>query len=73
MIRTETIATPAPAAVPSSIVERMAERMREMGMNNQPVTAETLFEGSDFTRAEIREHGADAADLARARSVRRLD
>jgi hypothetical protein len=57
---------------PADIVGRMAEKMRELGMNGTAVTADTLFEHSDFTRDEIERHGRDAADLARARAVRRV-
>lgn len=60
----------APQLVVSEIVERMADKMLELGMNGIAVDADTLFEHSDFTRDEIRTHGREAADLARGRSVR---
>lgn len=59
-------------AAPADIVGLMAERMLELGMNGTAVTADTLFEHSDFTRDEIERHGRDAADLARARAVRQV-
>ncbi|TPM41571.1 hypothetical protein [Mesorhizobium sp. B2-3-4] len=68
---------PAPS-VPSgiltaqSIVDRMADKMLEMGMNSTAVTADTLFENSDFTREDIDKHGAEAANLARHRAVRQV-
>jgi hypothetical protein len=63
---------PASAFVERTIVERMADKMLEMGMNGISVTAASLAEHSDFTRAEIEQHGPDAADLAKARAVRRV-
>lgn len=63
---------PASALVERPIVERMADRMLEMGMNGISVTAASLAEHSDFTRSEIERHGPDAADLAKARAVRRV-
>ncbi|TPK38674.1 hypothetical protein [Mesorhizobium sp. B2-5-3] len=72
MITTQPRPAPAisPAAMPKDIVERMADKMLEMGMNGTAVTAESLFEHSDFSRAEIKEHGPEASDLARSRAVR---
>ncbi|UCI23714.1 hypothetical protein [Mesorhizobium sp. B2-8-5] len=61
-----------PALVERSIVERMADKMLQMGMNGVAVTADSLAEHSGFTRAQIKEHSADAADLAKARAVRRV-
>ncbi|OBQ68381.1 hypothetical protein A9K72_08995 [Mesorhizobium loti] len=58
-----------PTAVITSIVERMADTMLEMGMNGTAVTADSLAEHSNFTRAQIEEHGPEAADLAKARAV----
>jgi hypothetical protein len=58
--------------IDTDTVVLMAERMRELGMGGTAVTADTLFEHTDFTRAEIDEHGRAAADLARARSIRRV-
>lgn len=63
---------PAPAPIAPTLVERMAQKMREMGMGGVAVTADSLFEYSDFSRAEIEAHGREAADLARALSVRQL-
>jgi hypothetical protein len=60
----------ASAFVERPIVERMADKMLEMAMNGVAVTADSLAEHSSFTRAEIKEHGADAADLAKSRAVR---
>lgn len=54
------------------IVERMADKMREMGQNGIAVTSETLAEHSDFTRDEIRAFGAAAADHAKASHVRQV-
>ncbi|RWC27737.1 MAG: hypothetical protein EOS27_20340 [Mesorhizobium sp.] len=62
-----------PAVFATSIVERMADKMLEMGMNGTAVTADSLAEHSNFTRAEIEEHGPEAADLAKSRAVHRLD
>ena len=64
--------TASPADLETDPVVIMAERMRELGMSGTAVTAESLFENSDFTRAEIEQYGRDAADLARARAVRRV-
>jgi len=63
---------PASAFVERSLPERMADKMLEMAMNGISVTADSLAEHSDFTRAEIKEHGAEAADLAKARAVRQV-
>ena len=63
---------PLVAPAPATVVERMADVMLAMGMNGTAVTADSLFEHSDFTRDEIRRHGAEASDLARARAVRRV-
>lgn len=56
---------PAPAKKGTGIVERMADKMREMAANGVAVTADSLSEHSDFTRSEIAEFGAKAADLAK--------
>lgn len=66
------VSVPAGAIVERSIVERMADKMLEMAMNSVAVTADSLAEHSDFTRAEIKEHGDEAADLAKSRAVRRV-
>jgi hypothetical protein len=73
MITTQQRPAPSvPAAIITAkgIVERMADKMLEMGMNGTAVTADSLAEHSDFTRAEIKEHGPEASDLAKARAVR---
>lgn len=72
MIRTRIAPEAAPAASPESIVSRMARKMREMGMNGVAVTADSLAEHSNFTRAEIAAYGRQAADEAKAASVRQL-
>ncbi|WP_157866132.1 hypothetical protein [Mesorhizobium japonicum] len=72
MITTQPRQAPAlPAAVitAQSIVERMADKMLEMGMNGTAVTADSLAEHSNFTRAQIEEHGPEAADLAKSRAL----
>jgi Zn-dependent membrane protease YugP len=61
------------AQVARSIVDRMADKMLEMGMNGIAVTADSMHEHSDFTRAEIAIHGPEASDLARSLAVTRLD
>jgi hypothetical protein len=58
--------------LPPAILDRMADKMLEIGMNGVAVDADTLFERSDFTRAEIEKHGREAADLARARAIRQV-
>lgn len=58
------------AVISQSIVDRMADKMLEMGMNGTAVTKESLFEHSDFTLEEIDKHGPEASNLARARAVR---
>ncbi|TPJ75803.1 hypothetical protein FJ422_30755 [Mesorhizobium sp. B2-6-3] len=72
MITTQPRPAPAisPAAMCKDIVERMADKMLEMGMNGTAVTPDSLAEHSNFTRAEIEEHGPEAADLAKSRAVR---
>ncbi|TIN81553.1 MAG: hypothetical protein E5Y29_12480 [Mesorhizobium sp.] len=62
-----------PAVITQGIVELMADKMLEMGMNGTAVTADSLAEHSNFTRAQIEEHGSEAADLAKSRAVNRLD
>lgn len=54
------------------IVERMAERVRELGMNGIAVTKDVLFEHSDFTREEIDRHALDACNIARQRVIRQV-
>ncbi|AZO04557.1 hypothetical protein [Mesorhizobium sp. M2A.F.Ca.ET.043.02.1.1] len=69
----ETMPKPTKAALAKkSIVESMADKMLEMGMNGIAVTADSLAEHSSFTRAEIERHGLDAADMAKMRAVRRV-
>ncbi|MDG4903168.1 hypothetical protein P9279_21910 [Mesorhizobium sp. WSM4962] len=62
----------APPKVERPIVERMAERVRELGMNGIAVTKDVLFEHTDFTLEEIDEHGREACNLARSRAVRQV-
>ncbi|RWC29815.1 MAG: hypothetical protein E5V25_08255 [Mesorhizobium sp.] len=64
---------PMTAAIMSqSIVDRMADKMLEMGMNGTAVTKESLFEHSDFTLEQIDQHGPEASNLARSRAVRNV-
>ena len=56
----------------SSIVDRLAETMREMAFAGQNATVESLSARCHLTPDEIRAFGPEAADLARARSVRAL-
>lgn len=60
----------APAAREAEVIQRMADKMREMGQNGVAVTADSLFENSDFTRDQIERLGRNAADLARASDTR---
>lgn len=64
------LTTPPPVARP--LVERMAERVRELGMNGIAVTKDALFEHTDFTLEEIEQHGREACNLARSRAVRQV-
>ncbi|MBN9255236.1 MULTISPECIES: hypothetical protein [unclassified Mesorhizobium] len=64
------LTTPVPAQRP--VLDRMVDKVLEMGMNGVSVTKESLFENSDFTRAEIESHAAEACDMARSRAVRRV-
>lgn len=69
----ETMPKPPKSALrKKTLVESMADKMLEMGMNGIAVTADSLAEHSSFTRAEISKHGADAADMAKMRAVRRV-
>lgn len=63
--------TTAPA-VERPLVERMAERVRELGMNGVAVTKDVLFEHTDFTMEEIDAHALEACNLARSRAVRQV-
>lgn len=54
------------------LVERMAERVRELGMNGIAVTKDVLFEHTDFTMEEIDKHALDACNLARQQAVRQV-
>jgi hypothetical protein len=65
MITYQSEAAGAPTSLPS-LLERMADKMREMASNGIAVTVDTLFEHSDFTRGEIDSFAREAADLARA-------
>lgn len=73
MITTQPRQAPAksPAIITTkSIVERMADRVLELGMNSIAVTKDVLEEHTDFTRSEIEQHAKDACDLAKSRAVR---
>lgn len=48
------------------IVERLGRGMHELKVRGITVTEEALYAHSDFTRDEIRQHGADARRWARA-------
>jgi hypothetical protein len=61
-----------PAAPARSIVEAMADVMREMRAAGQTVTSETLAVFGDFTDAEVAKHAMEASNLARAREVRQV-
>lgn len=64
-------ASAAPAApAPDSIVDRMADKMRVLAMNNVAATADLL--GEDFTEAEIEANWRAARDLARVQAVRKV-
>ncbi|TIW09549.1 MAG: hypothetical protein E5V66_22335 [Mesorhizobium sp.] len=54
------------------LVERMAERVRELGMNGIAVTKDVLFEHTDFTMEEIDKHALDACNIARQRAIRQV-
>ncbi|MER2535516.1 MAG: hypothetical protein ABTQ31_10185 [Rhizobiaceae bacterium] len=71
MIHTQPIRPAAVQAPVRSRLEQMADKLRELGATGG-VDEQTLFENSDFTRAEIRELGLAASDLARARAVRQV-
>lgn len=71
MITTQTHIPPTTAH--AGIVEAMADKMREMGENGIPVTAESLASHSDFTRAQIAKHGEAAADFAKSSRTRQTD
>jgi hypothetical protein len=61
-----------PAAPALSIVERMADVMREMRAAGQTVTSDSLAVFGDFTNAEVSKHAPEASNLARAREVRQV-
>lgn len=65
------LTTPPPVERP--ILERMADRVLELGMNGTAVTKDSLYENTDFTRDEIERHAPEACDLARSRAIRRQD
>lgn len=62
----------APHAAARSLVERMADVMREMRAAGQMVTAESVAVHGDFTDAEVARHAREASDLARARETRQV-
>ena len=74
MITTQTIASspaaPSLAGPSETQLDRMVDKVLEMGMNGIAVTKDTLYEFSDFSRAEIDAHAADACDIARQRANR---
>lgn len=65
-------AAPPPAASARSVVERMADTMREMRAAGQMVTAETVAVHGDFTDAEVAKFAREASDLARSRETRQV-
>lgn len=68
MITTQTIDRPAPRPA-EILLDRMVEKVLELGMNGVAVTRDALYEHSDFSRAEIDAYAAEACDLARSRAV----
>lgn len=58
-------ATKAPVLSKKSVVERMAEAMRDMRASGQTVTAENLAVHGDFTDDQVKAYGTEAANLAR--------
>lgn len=60
------------AIVPSSksVVERMAETMRDMRATGNTVTAENLAVFGDFTSDQVSRYGVEAANLARSLNSR---
>ncbi|WP_421912765.1 hypothetical protein [Mesorhizobium sp.] len=63
---------PSRAVIGRSIVERMADRVLELGMNGTAVTKDVLSEHTEFTLAEIEKHAKEACDLAKARAIRNV-
>jgi hypothetical protein len=63
---------PASALVEKTLVERMADRVLELGMNGIAVTKDALFEHTSFTLEQIEQHGREACNLARSRAVRQV-
>jgi hypothetical protein len=63
---------PKSALVGKTLVERMADRVLELGMNGIAVTKDALFEHTSFTLEEIEQHGREACNLARSRAVRHV-
>ena len=55
-----------------SIVESMADVMRDMRAAGHVVTSESLAVFGDFTAAEVAKHGPEAANLARQQAVRKV-
>ena len=53
-----------------SVVERMAEAMRDMRAAGQTVTAENLAVHGDFTDEQVKAYGVEAANLARSLNTR---
>jgi len=75
MIRYQPAIPPRPAApAPScrtSLVDRMADQMREMAFAGQTVSSETLVQ-MGWTLPTVKRLSPDAIALARRQSVRRL-
>lgn len=70
-------AAPAAPKVPQkadarTIVERMADVMRDMRAAGQTVTAASVAVYGDFTDAEVSKHAMEASNLARSREVRQV-
>ncbi|RWM02128.1 MAG: hypothetical protein EOR68_08460 [Mesorhizobium sp.] len=69
----ETMPQPATSAlVEKSLIERMADRVLELGMNGIAVTKDALFEHTSFTLEQIEQHGREACNLARSRAFRQM-
>jgi hypothetical protein len=69
----ETMPKSAKAALAEkTLVERMADRVLELGMNGIAVTKDALFEHTSFTDEQIEKHGREACNLARSLAVRQM-
>lgn len=56
----------------TSIVQDMAEAVREMGFSAQNVTVETVTRLGRFSRAEVEHFLDDACEMARQLSIRQV-